>query len=235
MKKLFPVLIFSILLSGCNTPEPKTVSPIQTAPGPLIGVVFETGERAYTSEEYNALSVKGSVLPTNPPESTYYPEPISYPIDSNYTGETLKGITDKASTVATYAIGMRTILNEYVGDNYDADFGYDAATINLYGINKTESEVQSLEKQLSTAAAEMGLPGYPVTVNILPSKTEIQQTESDIIVYLPGGSWDGPSQEPRYHAIPDCRNMDPSKAIEITLSQAKEKGYQPCKNCNPPQ
>jgi beta-lactamase superfamily II metal-dependent hydrolase len=37
----------------------------------------------------------------------------------------------------------------------------------------------------------------------------------------------------RYHSVNDCGNMDPKRARQITLEQAK-KSYKPCSSCNPP-
>ena len=35
----------------------------------------------------------------------------------------------------------------------------------------------------------------------------------------------------KYHSIPDCGNMNPDTAREVTLSQAEAQGYEPCKKC----
>ncbi len=37
----------------------------------------------------------------------------------------------------------------------------------------------------------------------------------------------------RYHAINNCRNMNPDKATLVTLERAKSEGYEPCGICKP--
>ena len=36
----------------------------------------------------------------------------------------------------------------------------------------------------------------------------------------------------KYHSIPDCGNMNPDKARQVSLSEAQSMGYEPCKNCH---
>ena len=38
----------------------------------------------------------------------------------------------------------------------------------------------------------------------------------------------------RYHSTPYCGTMNPSRATQVTLSEAKKGGYTPCSVCNPP-
>ena len=38
----------------------------------------------------------------------------------------------------------------------------------------------------------------------------------------------------KYHRINNCGNMNPDKATQLTFTQAKDKGLEPCKNCKPP-
>lgn len=35
----------------------------------------------------------------------------------------------------------------------------------------------------------------------------------------------------KYHSIPDCGNMDPSRARQVSLSDAQSQGYEACKKC----
>ena len=42
-----------------------------------------------------------------------------------------------------------------------------------------------------------------------------------------------PKTGSKYHANPDCSNM--SNPREVTLSEAKRRGYTPCSKCHPPQ
>lgn len=35
----------------------------------------------------------------------------------------------------------------------------------------------------------------------------------------------------KYHKIPNCGRMNPSKARKVTLNAAKSRGFSPCKNC----
>lgn len=36
----------------------------------------------------------------------------------------------------------------------------------------------------------------------------------------------------KYHSIPDCGNMNPNTARQVSLSEAQRLGYEPCKNCH---
>lgn len=36
----------------------------------------------------------------------------------------------------------------------------------------------------------------------------------------------------KYHSIPDCGNMNPDKARQVSLSEAQSRGYEACKNCH---
>lgn len=38
----------------------------------------------------------------------------------------------------------------------------------------------------------------------------------------------------KYHAIPNCGRMDPSRARQVTVDEAKADGLEPCKKCHPP-
>ena len=35
----------------------------------------------------------------------------------------------------------------------------------------------------------------------------------------------------KYHSIPDCGNMNPNKATQMSESEAQSRGYEPCKKC----
>ena len=39
----------------------------------------------------------------------------------------------------------------------------------------------------------------------------------------------------KYHRYPDCGRMNPDKATQISLEKAKQRGFEPCDICNPPQ
>lgn len=36
----------------------------------------------------------------------------------------------------------------------------------------------------------------------------------------------------KYHSVPDCGNMNPNTARQVSLSEAQSLGYEPCKNCH---
>ena len=36
----------------------------------------------------------------------------------------------------------------------------------------------------------------------------------------------------KYHSVPDCGNMNPNTARQVSLSKAQSLGYEPCKNCH---
>lgn len=199
MRKILLAFISCIFLSACNETEQRET----VASDPLIGVVFENGEKAYTSEEFAKIIVSGSVSSSNVPVSTYAELPkteespeIAEPsrstesfestnplheddpnqseqtFDPTYTGETIQDITDKTSILAVYAISMRTILNEYLGNNYDANFGYDSGVINIPKDQvQGNIDVSLLEKKLNEAAEQSGLSGYHTTVNLTDSDT----------------------------------------------------------------
>ena len=92
----------------------------------------------------------------------------------------------------------------------------------------------------------------------LSNGTDITWNQSPCNDYSPGDSSDSgtqpqqtvttpePTQEPadsgggmvwlsatgsKYHSIPDCGNMNPNKAYQVSKSTAEAEGYEPCKKC----
>ena len=57
-------------------------------------------------------------------------------------------------------------------------------------------------------------------------KSKPENPDDAIIVYITGSG-------EKYHRE-DCPHLSSSKK-EITLKEAKERGYTPCKTCNPPE
>lgn len=281
MKRLFSILlIVSILLYGCDSRSVSKSTSVEPDYNndPLIGVVMEDGTVAYTSEEYQQalLRIHGSANSANqePTNSDIAPEtkPILTSIDVNndaiksiqtaaqspvgpvrYEG-TIQETTDRTSSIAAISIALRTILSQYLGNEYEADFGYDGGVINIPRNKiKADADTHSVEKILEDAAKEAGLTDYHISINLvngdisgvpaINTGSGVHRGNADNF-YL----YDNPEQQNtldsyvlntntmKFH-YPHCQWVPRIAPEHYQTSNDRgeivAQGYEPCKACNP--
>ena len=80
-------------------------------------------------------------------------------------------------------------------------------------------------ESLAVACNQVRGKGYGI---VPPEEKEIQiaaadDSQEEMVWISATGS--------KYHSIPDCGNMNPDNATEMTRSQAEAAGYKACKKC----
>ncbi|SHJ11008.1 hypothetical protein SAMN02745163_01325 [Clostridium cavendishii DSM 21758] len=98
--------------------------------------------------------------------------------------------------------------------------------------NKKKAEEEALKAQqeeAKKASAESSTSSSSVQSNnsSAVAKQEQHTTNSGVMVWLSATGDD-------YHSIDHCGRMNPKKARQVTLEEAK-RGYKPCSKCHPPQ
>lgn len=122
--------------------------------------------------------------------------------------------TDQQGTVTVVSNGQSLTWNQQPSADYSSGNGNE---------NGTETKATSEPPAAETAISPEALP-VPETTK-LPDATSAPQTTkvSQMVWQSATGS--------KYHAIPNCGNMNPDKAVEITLDHAESIGLGRCKNC----
>ena len=88
------------------------------------------------------------------------------------------------------------------------------------------TETQAPAPSAMPSGVVSGAGVSPVPAKTVSSSVSPYDTMGEIRVWIPQGGT-------RYHKTPDCSGMkDPT---EIPLREAKERGFIPCKRCDPPE
>ncbi|MCR4656492.1 MAG: hypothetical protein K5770_09730 [Lachnospiraceae bacterium] len=179
VKKAAFMLVLALSLSGCRKQDENTG---MQADDPVIGVrIDDTGEVVYSSE---ALTVAGSVrqapdaLPSGTgavsDEPAHVAKPSGYPTPAPYQFPEEPVVFEPASKsresiLTDYSISAKALLSGFVGDRYEADFGYDSALIVLH--DAANVDTLSLERSLEQLAADSGLEGYDIRISMPAAPT----------------------------------------------------------------
>ncbi|MCR5685706.1 MAG: hypothetical protein K6G81_09875 [Lachnospiraceae bacterium] len=250
-------MLISLFLFGCNKEDGQDRA---LSDDPVIGVRIEgTGETVYTKDALRAAIVSereqiGTLQRSeNPPDGTdsiafipAEPSPIA-----DQPAETLSDVTDREALVAVYSAAVRAAIAEAAGDRFDADFGYNAGTITLYGAGNVD--VIDLERYLEQLAAESGLQGYDIQIGVPVASGDIPapvQTEvpDPVPAIEPAPAAEpspipttepAPTPEPEPVVAPVANNpgktitLTPESEVWKTATGKKFHNKQKCGNTNP--
>jgi len=150
----------------------------------------------------------------------------------------------KARFIVTGAVALVCIIvvvSNNTTEEYEPVLSQTEQTTNETTEHKTEPETlieattTEAEPEIVTEITTATTPAPPAitippTAPPTPPPTPAPMTEAPAPVVMVWLSATGS----RWHAINNCGTMNPANARQISLEDARARGYTPCDNCNPP-
>ena len=98
-------------------------------------------------------------------------------------------------------------------------------------ISELEKQVAELNKQIETLKAQLVTPTPTPTPTHAPAPASTSTYDSSNTGSSGGGTVWISATGSKYHSIPNCGNMNPNTASQMSRAQAEASGYGACKKC----
>ena len=203
------LLLQAVLLAGCGVAENKDEASLNMTSGRPVWSETETE----TEPETEMSTEAETETETEDAEAIAASEEASREAaESSAAEESSRIAAEQAAAAASQSEAERLAAEASVASQSEAErLAAEAAAA-----SQSEAERQAAEAAAAQQAA-----------------LQQQQAAAQAAAVQPAGElvWLSATGS-KYHTIPNCGNMNPNKARQVTLSEAQAMGMEPCKKCH---